>query len=156
MIKIKKESAKVLYANQELITLSVHDLNFLIKLAKKNKDKSIRLCTHKSKKDNPHEMIIINPKSYKILPHMHPKNAEAMTIIKGLVDVVIFDNKGKVKEIIKMGDLNSKKIFYYKIPRKTFHTLIIKSSYLIFYEVSKGPFSPKKNFYPKWANIIKI
>ena len=156
MIKIKKESAKVVYANQKLITLSTGDLNFLMKLAKKNKDKSIRLCTHKNKKDNPHEMIILNPKGYKVLPHMHPKNAEAMTVIKGLVDVVIFDNKGKVKEIIKMGDLNSKKIFYYKIPRKTFHTLIIKSPYLIFYEVSKGPFSPKKNFYPKWANIIKI
>ena len=41
-------------------------------------------------------MIIIHPKSYKCKIHMHPKNAEAMTIIKGLVDVVIFDNKGKV------------------------------------------------------------
>ena len=45
-------------------------------------------------------MIIINPKSYKVLPHMHPKNAEAMTIIKGLVDVVIFDNKGKVMMLV--------------------------------------------------------
>ena len=152
MIKVKKESNKVLYTNENLITLSGKDLNFLKKLAKKNDDKSIRLCTHKNKRSNVHEMIIIQPKNYKCKIHMHPKNAEAMTVIKGLVDVVIYNKRGKIKKIIKMGDINSKKVFYYKIPKKIFHKLVIKSSYIIFYEVSKGPFTHKKNLYPKWAN----
>jgi cupin fold WbuC family metalloprotein len=156
MLKFKKESSKVLYAKQGIITLDKKNLNFLLKLSKKNKDKVIRLCTHKNKKDVVHEMIIIHPKKYKCGIHMHSRNAEAMTIIKGRADVVIFNKNRKVKKIIKMGDMSSNRVFYYKIPKKVFHTLIIKSPYLIFYEVSKGPFTKKKNFYPTWANQLEI
>jgi len=150
MIKVRKESNKVLYAKSGIISISKNDINHLIKLADKNPDRTIRLCTHKNKKDTLNEMIIIHPRNYKVKEHMHPKNAESMMIIKGSVDVLIYSKKKKLIKTIKMGEFGSKKAFYYKIPQKTLHTLIIKSRYLIFYEVSKGKFSKNKNFYPDW------
>ena len=150
MIKTSKESNKVLYAKDSLITVAQRDIKYLIKLAKKNPDKTIRLCTHKNKNDVLNEMIIIHPKKYKVKSHMHPRNAESMMIIKGRVDILIYNKRGKVIKTIEMGEFGSKKVFYYKIPKKTYHTLIIKSPFLIFYEVSKGKFSKSKNSYTDW------
>jgi cupin fold WbuC family metalloprotein len=101
MLKFRKESSKVLYAKQGIITLNKKNLNFLLKLSKKNKDKVIRLCTHKNKKDVVHEMIIIHPKKYKCGIHMHSGNAEVMTIIKGRADVIIILAWRYKKEILK-------------------------------------------------------
>ena len=151
MLKVKKESSKVLYLNQPLAIIEKKYLNYLKKMANRNKEKIIRLCLHKNKKENVHEMIIYHPKNYFVRPHMHPKNSESMLILKGEIDVIIFNKNGKIKNIIKMGDINSGKPFYYKLQKKTYHTLLIKSNYSIFFEISEGAFSKNKNYYPKWA-----
>ncbi len=87
-------------------------------------------------------MLIIHPKNYYVPPHMHNRE-ESMLILKGSVDVVVFDRLKKIKKIIKMGDLNSGKTFYYNLPKKTLHTLIIKSNFLFFLEITRGPFKKK-------------
>ena len=69
MIKTRKESNKVLYAKSGIISISKNDINHLIKLADKNPDRTIRLCTHKNKKDILNEMIIIHPRNYKVKEH---------------------------------------------------------------------------------------
>ena len=39
------------------------------------------------------------------------------------------------QNIIKKGDITSGKPFYYKLQKKTYHTLLIKSNYSIFFEI---------------------
>ena len=151
MIKFKKESNEVLYDNSKLTILNNKDLNFLSNKAKLNKKKIIRLCVHKSKKDKIHQMFIIHPKDYFVKPHRHSKD-EAMFVLSGLADIIIFGIKGEIKKIIKMGNLQSGNFFYYKLPKNTFHTLIIKSKNLIFYEITEGPFRKKNMTIPKWFN----
>lgn len=149
MIKYKKESNEVLYEKNSLKTLSKKDINYLAKKALKNKEKIIRLCIHKSKQDKLHQMFIIHPRNYFVRPHRHNKE-EAMFILNGEVDVIIFNISGKIKKIINMGNINSGKVFYYQLPKNTFHTLIIKSKTLTFYEITKGPFNKKNMSFPKW------
>ena len=109
-MKIKKESSEVLYSRDKLINLSKINLQKLSLLAKKNKKRIVRLCTHSSKKDKVHQMFIVHPKNYFVSPHMHFQG-ESMTILKGMVDVIIFDKKGEVIKIIEMGPQTSRKIF---------------------------------------------
>lgn len=149
-MKIKKESKEVLYSRDKLVYLSKINLHKLSLLAKKNKKKIIRLCTHFSKKDKVHQMFIVHPKNYFVSPHMHFQS-ESMTILKGMVDVIIFNKKGEIIKIIEMGPQTSKKIFYYKLPKNTIHSFLIKSKILIFYEVTQGPFKKSNMFHPIWA-----
>lgn len=149
-MKIKKESSEVLYSKDKLINLSKMNLTNLSSLASENKRKIIRLCTHSSKKDKVHQMFIVHPKNYFVQPHMHTQG-ESMIILKGMVDVIIFNKKGSVIKIIEMGPQTSKKFFYYKLPKNTIHSFIIKSKILIFYEVTQGPFKKTNMICPTWA-----
>lgn len=142
MIKYKKESKEVLYNKLNLLTLTKKDLNFLVKKAKKNKKKIIRLCVHKSKKEIIHQMFIVHPKNYYVQPHKHNRE-ESMLILKGKVDVIFFNKFGKIYRKIEMGEYNTGKAFYYKLPKNTSHTLKIKSKNLIFLEITRGPFKAK-------------
>ena len=150
MLKFKKESAEVIYSKDKLLTLSRKDMSFLEKKSLHSKKKIFRLCAHKNTKDKIHQMFIVHPKNYFVHPHKH-KNEESMFVLKGSVDIVLFNNHGKIKKVIKMGDYLSSKTFFYKLPRNTFHTLIINSKKLVFFEITKGPFS-RKNF--KKASIF--
>ena len=59
-------------------------------------------------------MFIIFPKNHFCLPHKHPTE-ESLLVIKGLADIIIFKNNGKIKNIIKMGDLRTGRIFFHKL-----------------------------------------
>ena len=144
MIKFKKESTEVIYNSDKLLTLNRKDIKALVKNSLFSKKKIFRLCAHKNIKDKIHQMFIVHPKNYFVHPHKH-NNEESMFVLKGSVDIVLFNKVGKINKVIRMGDYYSNKIFYYKLPKNTFHTLIINSIKLIFYEVTKGPFS-RKNF----------
>ena len=96
------------------------------------------------------EMFIIFPKNYYCLPHKHPSE-ESLLVIKGLVDIVIFNNKGKIKHVIKMGDSSTGRIFFHKFKKNTIHLLIVRSKFLYFKEVTKGPFTTKNMSRPKWC-----
>ena len=150
MIKTKKESPEVLYSLNKYTTVNEKDLSALQQKGLRNKKRIIRLCIHKSKKDLVHEMFIVFPKSYYCKPHKHTTE-ESMSVITGQADVILFKNNGEIFKVIEMGDLRSKKMFYYKLHRNTFHTLLIKSKYLFFYEVTKGPFKKSNMKSPKWA-----
>ena len=100
-------------------------------------------------------MIIVHNKDYYVRPHSHIKNSESLFVIKGVADLVIFNKTGKVVKKINLGDLNSEKIFYYRIPKNIIHTLIIKSKLFIFHEVTEGPFNTKNTFYPYWSKEKK-
>ena len=157
-MKIKMESKEVLYSRERNLTLGKKTLNYLINKSRQSKKKIIRLCTHKSKKSKDHEMFIVQPKAYFCKPHKHT-GEESMSVIKGRGDIILFNNNGEIRKIIEMGDLRSNKTYYYKLERNIFHILIIKSKYIYFHEVTKGPFKKSNMTLPVWApgeNKIKI
>ena len=100
-------------------------------------------------------MIILHKKGYYVRPHSHPNRTESVHLIKGKVDIVIFDKKGNIIDLIKMGNYQSGDVFYYRMNNELIHTLIIKSPYVISHETSLGPFKKKNTKFANWSPINK-
>ena len=154
-MKIKKESAEVLYQFEKYKKVKSKDLNLLLNKSEKNKKRIIRLCTHKNKSSNLHEMFIVHHKHYYVRPQMHPKKNESIILLKGKSMIFIFDNKGNIKDKLPLDKNN----FYYQIPKKICHCMVILSKFIVFYEVSLGPFQKKNTIYANWSpadDVVKI
>lgn len=150
-LTLKKENEEVYFTDQSLILLSQEDLDSLIGLAETTQRKRVRLCCHSSSMDSVHEMVIVHPKEAYVRPHKHLTKAESMLVLRGKVDYVTFSESGEVSKIISMGDINSGEIFFQSTRSETFHTLIIQSKWLVFLEITKGPFLKKDTIFPKWS-----
>ena len=146
-----QKNLEVYHSKKSVFKLDKKDISSLIELAKKNPRKRVRFCSHSSSNDSIHEMFIIHPRGAYIRPHKHLNKIESMLIIDGEVDYVIFDEEGKIKNIVCMGSFESKKPFYHTIRKDTFHTLLIKSEWLVFLEITQGPFNEKDTIYAEWS-----
>ena len=98
-------------------------------------------------------MFIVHPKGAYVRPHKHINKIESMLVIDGEVDYIMFDDNGKVDNIVKMGDFDTKKPFYQTIRKDKFHTLIIQSEWLVFLEVTQGPFKKEDTIFADWSPI---
>jgi hypothetical protein len=58
-----------------------------------------------------------------------------------------------VQEITPMGDYQSNKPFYQSTRTEQFHSLIIHSKWLIFLEVTQGPFNREDTIFAEWSPI---
>ena len=123
----------------------------LKQMAKFNPRKRIRLCAHRQPKENLHEMFIVHAKDCYVRPHKHLGKAESMTVLEGETDVVLFEEDGTIFQIIEMGDQRTGKMFFNRLGSPVFHMLLIRSEFLIFYEVTEGPFLREKTEFPLWA-----
>jgi len=109
------------------------------------------LCTHRNTEDLLHEMFIVHTRDAYIRPHKHLGKPESFHIIEGTVDVFVFEEDGRVREVIKMGEYLSGRPFYYRINDPLYHTLIIRSDVLVFHETTSGPFNRADAIFAPWA-----
>ena len=148
-----KKNSEVYHSKENFFSLSKEDISTLISLAKDTTRGRVRYCSHSSDQEVLHEMFIVHPKDAYIRPHKHLDKIESMLVIDGEVDYIIFDDNGKVDNIIKMGDFETKKPFYQTIRKDKFHTLKIKSEWLVFLEITQGPFNRKDTVFADWSPI---
>ena len=151
MIQFEVKNEEVLYPKSEKVELNAKDIFQLKTLADLNERKRIRFCCHENERKTVHEMIIVHAKSCYVRPHLHKKRDESIYIIEGEVDLIIFDAHGNVAEVVEMGELSTSKVVYRKISKLTTHTLIFRSSHLVFKEVTQGPFDPKDTKFADWS-----
>jgi len=151
MIKMKKFNDEVFYADEDVIQVGKEDIDFLKQKALSNPRKRCRLCTHKDVNDLIHEMIIVHTKDTYVRPHKHTGKIEAFHIIEGSADIVLFDEQGKITQVIAMGDYPSGKKFYYKLSNPYYHTLLIRSDVIVFKETTSGPFRKEETIFAPWS-----
>jgi cupin fold WbuC family metalloprotein len=144
----KKEVAYFSKKTVKINKLITKNLKFFSNYNKFNKS---RFCCHDSKNSNVHEMIIFHKKGYYIRAHSHPGRSESIHVIKGKVDIILFNEIGDILDVIEMGDFLSDRIFYYRLNSEIIHTLIIRSKELIFHETTSGPFTKKNIKYARWS-----
>jgi len=150
-MQIKEISKEVFYANEPLVNISRHEIEFLKDRVADTKNKRIRLCAHMSTDDNLHEMFIVLSKETYIRPAKHLNKSESLHVIEGRADAVFFDEKGDIIDLIALGDYLTKRRFYYRISKLVYHILIVKSDFFVFHEVTKGPFEKSDTVFPSWA-----
>jgi cupin fold WbuC family metalloprotein len=96
-------------------------------------------------------MLIVLPRNAYVRPHKHIGKIESFTILEGEADVLLFEEDGTVRQRIYMGCLSSGKTFYYRLSRPVFHTLVVRSEFLVFHEVTEGPFRTEKTVFADWS-----
>lgn len=151
MIRFNEFSQEVLYAADPIVQIDRHDIAELIKRSDRNPRTRIRICAHRCVEDKVHEMFIVHAREAYVPPHKHLDKSESFHVIKGLVDVVLFDDAGKLSEVIPMGDYQSGRKFYYRLSDPCYHTLLINSDHLVFHETTNGPFNRTDTVFAPWA-----
>lgn len=148
---VKKSNEEVLVATDNVVTLESPYIEFLKKAAAQTRRKRIRLCTHKNERTLLQEMFIVHTKDTYVKPHKHLRKIESLFIIEGCADILLFSDTGRITSITKMGDYQSGLVFYYRIEHPVYHTMVIKSPYLVFHEVTNGPFNRTETISAPWA-----
>jgi len=153
-MKTKMESDEVLYADDPIVNLMGKDLELLKQRARLNSRQRVRLCSHPDLTDKLHEMIIVIRKNICVPPHKHPKKSESIHIIEGLADVVIFNDDGTINQVLPLGEYGSGRFFYCRMNSSVYHTLLIRSEFLIFHETTNGPFQKDSTQFAPWSSGI--
>lgn len=139
-MNLRKINDEVFIAEDAIVRLGDAEIEFLKKQARISPRKRARICAHKTNDDALHEMVIVISADSYIHPHRHVGKSESFHIVEGEVDVAVFDDTGKLSEVIQLGAPASGRCFYYRLSESAFHTLLIRSDYLIVHEVTNGPF----------------
>jgi len=134
--------SKYLYGSYSQINSKL--INKLKKLTDKSKSKKYRYCLHQNERDKTQEMIICTKGFVYTRPHKHPgSKSESYHIIQGNMDIYLFNNKGIIIKKINLSCEKYKKIdssFMYRVSKPIYHMMVPNSKWLIWHEVTTGPF----------------
>lgn len=115
-------------------------LDDLIANAAENKRLRLNYNIHESLSDPVQRLFIAAGLTSYFRPHKHPGKSEFAIVIRGLFDVIVFDDEGVVTERISAGpDTDT---FGFEIPAGLYHTWIPKVEQSVFFEVKEGPYDP--------------
>ena len=119
---------------------------FLVDFSNKYKEDA-RVCLHSNYMDPLQDMILIQHSKNFYPPHKHANRYDTYHILRGSLGVVIFDNKGIIKEVYKLSKNN-----LYKTPKNKYHLTMPISKTVIYHEYRSGTFNRKTNcIFPKWS-----
>ena len=110
-----------------------------------------RLCFHADANAAQQEMLIVMHRSSYVRPHRHSRKFETLTVIEGRCDALLFDEVGRVSEVIAMSPVAEGGSFFYRMPPGLFHGLIFRSEWLVYLETTIGPFDRAKSEAADWA-----
>lgn len=146
-----RENEEVYRSSGPVTVVTQKDVAFLKGQAAANSRGRVRLCAHPDSEDRLHEMLIVHTQAAYVPPHKHLNKSESFHIIEGLLTVFIFDEKGIVQEVIPMGVLESGRVFYYRLSSNIYHTIWPESEFVVFHEVTNGPFNREESMNAPWA-----
>jgi cupin fold WbuC family metalloprotein len=150
-MRTRTESPEVFYPGEEPVIVDNREIEMLKRAASVSPKKRARLCTHADPSTDLHEMLIVLPRSSYIRPHKHIGKTESFTILEGKAEVILFNEDGTVHRRISMGSAGTGDAFYYRLSQPVFHTIIVRSDFLVFHEVTEGPFNPDKTIFAPWS-----
>ncbi len=105
---------------------------------------SPRLRTHHNVHESPTDLVqryfIVALRDSYFRPHRHPTKGETALVLRGRIDVLMFESSGSVAARYAMGE--GAPNFGYETPRGTWHTLVLQSENAAFFETKEGPYDP--------------
>ena len=151
MSLFKKKSEEVFVAEGPVVQVS-HSLFDTLKTNAANSPlHRARLCAHKDSQDRLHEMFIVLAHQAYIRPHKHVHKTESFHVIEGTSVFFFFDDSGNITDIMPIGNIGSGKPFYIRNDDSRYHTHLITSNFLVFHEITNGPFNRAETIYAPWA-----
>jgi cupin fold WbuC family metalloprotein len=144
--------SKVIFSKSKVISINPEVIKRLKRQANKSLDGKARLCLHGDLDSSLQEMVIVHSRNVYVKPHKHTRKDESISIIEGRCFLVIFDKKGNIKKKVLLGQKPQDDNFICRISKDVWHSMVILSDFIVFHEVSSGPFTGKDDsIFPSWA-----
>jgi cupin fold WbuC family metalloprotein len=151
MIPMTQRNPEVYVADQPVVSVSREEVDFLKERLPCTQRGRIRLCVHRSGEDPLHEMLIVLARRTYIRPHKHIGKSESFHMIEGMLDLVLFETNGEIREVIELGAPGSHRKFFYRLSAAEYHGLLLRTDPVVFHETTNGPFRQGDAILAPWA-----
>jgi cupin fold WbuC family metalloprotein len=148
---LRAQNPEVYYSDAAIVTADDQVIAELKRIAAQNPRLRSRLCTHPDPSSGLHEMLIVHHREAYVRPHRHLGKPESFHVIEGTARVVVFEDDGRIRDVLEMAPYGQGKLCYYRMPDQVFHSILITSEWLVFHETTAGPFDPSRTAFPDWA-----
>ena len=139
------------YSSDNFYCINNKIIDNLKLLAKNNNTRRARIILHSTECSDIHEMLIVFEKNSYIRPHKHIGKTESYLVLEGELDLIYFHDNGEVKNVINLSNINSGKTFFLRSENELWHTLLIKSDYVILLETTDGPLNKNSTIFAEWS-----
>jgi len=95
---------------------------------------------HAAAEDRVQRFVVVARGDSYFRPHRHTTKSELAVVVRGRVDVLTFDARGRVTARYAVGD--GTECVAYETPEGTWHTVVPGASGCAFVEVKEGPYDP--------------
>lgn len=144
---------EVCRAKSGVISVSRMDVEYLKSEVYKTVRKRIRLCIHQGDDALLHEMFVVYTGMTYVRANLHVGKDESLHILEGEADFVFFDNEGDILDVVELGDKNTGKNVFVRVPVGVYHTIIMRSDYLVIHEATPGPFNRSDTLWAPWSPV---
>ena len=151
MTATRELSHDVLVASGGSVRLTAADVVAVRDRSMRSPRRRARLCAHQRADDSVHEMIICLARGTFVRPHRHAGKSESFHVIEGELDLVLFEEGGAVRDVVRMGPYQSGKVFFHRLAEACFHTVLVRTSHAVLHETTDGPFDPADTEFATWA-----
>jgi cupin fold WbuC family metalloprotein len=151
MTATREVSPDVLVAGGGSVRLTAADVRAVTDRGTRSARKRARLCAHPGANDPLHEMIICLARGTFVRPHRHAGKSESFHIIDGELDLVLFEEDGAIRDVVRMGPYHSDKVFFHRLADPCFHTVVVRTPFVMLHETTNGPFDPVATEFAGWA-----
>ena len=148
---IVQHTPEVFQTTGGMVQVKAEQLDAVKAAAAASSKQRARLCLHPGSDDALHEMLIVLNRGTYIRPHRHATKCESFHIIEGELDIVLFRDDGTIHEVVRMGPYLSGKAFCYRLMEPRFHTVLVHTPYVLFHEITNGPFDATASEFAPWA-----
>ncbi len=136
------------FIEDEVVKADDRFLEELLGKASQNESRKYRYCLHDSENSNVQEMIFVNEKGFYYPPDKHDHCAETKIILYGEAWIILFEENGDIKDIMRT---SAKGLKLCRVEKGIYHAVVPISEKVIFYEMREGKFTPDMVTYPEWA-----
>jgi len=146
-----KSNSPAIYLQGPIVEVTGDQIRALRKTAQESPAKRARYCLHRDNLDPVQEMIIAFESDSYVPPHRHLDRSESFHMMEGSVDVVFFDDAGKVSRRVRLSADLPKTSRFYRLNSAMWHTVILVSAHAVLHETTAGPFNSTQSELPPWA-----
>lgn len=110
-----------------------------------------RILAHGHPHASLHEMLIVQAGGVYVRPHRHHGKSESLHVIEGCAKIVYFNDTGDIEETLDVGPAASNAAFFLRNDSPRWHTQVVLTPFLVFHEVTNGPFRREDTEFATWA-----
>jgi cupin fold WbuC family metalloprotein len=114
-------------------------INELVVRAGANARQRINYNIHESLSDPVQRLFIASGMESYFRPHRHPEKWEFAIVIRGLFDVLVFDDTSRLMERLSIGP--GAEVIAFEMSPNTWHSWVTMMTGSVFFETKQGPYT---------------